>query len=587
MLYFIPVVLLLSISYYAAGSHKDSNSVTAVNSSHTNCPTTWFIYDNATSRCECGSLLGGIISCSDEENFRENSVFGSHCMTYDKELGVVAGLCFYNDIKHQNNSRVIPQLYLQLPLNDSLLDDKMCGVFRRTGRLCGSCQEGLQLSAYSYDMKCVKCSTSVLQNWIKYLSVAFLPLTGFFVFVLVFRISVTSPKWNGYLLLAQYLASPSSVRVMLSALEANPIFLYWTKCAMTLYGVWNLDFFRTLYPPICLNMSTLPVLALDYVVAVYPLVLVFLAYACIQLHARGCKLLVFLWFPFRKYYARIQRKVDIKASIIDVFSSFLALSYVKFLVLTFNLLTPVKVYNVRGESLGYYVFFDANLKYFGSEHLPYAILALVVAFFLSLPLLLLLIYPLRTFQRFCGNWQALRIFIDSFQGCYKDGVVEGKYDCRYFSAIFLILRIAILSTYSLTLSGYFYPLSLIILMAFALILVIVKPYKEKYSAYLTIDIMFLLMATMWNASITAWTYVDVKVQKSLFIAILCGLLGTLPFVYMPMLVLKELRSKLSLREKVNCVFLFGRKRNSLRADYGEDEHLLPKFNEEDNYVSLK
>ena len=187
----------------------------------------------------------------------------------------------------------------------------------------------------------------------------------------------------------------------------------------------------------------------------------------------------------------------------------------KFLALTFDLLTPIKVYNVRGESLGYYVYFDANLKYFGHEHLPYATISLVVTFFLSLPLLLLLLYPLRTFQRFCGNSQALPIFIDSFQGGYKDGVVEGKYDCRYFSAAFLIIRIALLLTYMLTLTGYFYLVSLFIFMVFALILIVVKPYKEKYSTYLAANIVFLLLAAMWNTSIVAFTYTDVKEQKSL------------------------------------------------------------------------
>ena len=313
-------------------------------------------------------------------------------------------------------------------------------------------------------------------------------------------------------------------------------------------------------------------LVLDYVVAVYPLVLVILAYVCIQLQARGCKPLIFLWLPFRKCYVRIQNKVDIKASIIDVFASFLVLSYVKFLALTFDLLTPIKVYNVRGESLGYYVYFDANLKYFGSEHLPYAILALVVAFFLSLPLLLLLLYPLRTFQRFCGNRQVLRIFIDSFQGVYKDGVVEGKYDYRYFSAAFSITRIAFLLTYMLTLTGYFYSLSVVILTMHALILMIVKPYKEKYSIYLTSNIVFLLLATMWSASKTAWTYIDVKAEKSLlFSVILCSVLSMLPLVYIPLLILKELWPKLTLRGKVNFMSPFVRKRSNLSSS------LIPHF----------
>ena len=193
-------------------------------------------------------------------------------MTYDKEVGTVAGLCLYNYIKQESNgSYGVSQLYHKMPLNNSLLNEKMCGDFKRGGRLCGSCEEGFQLSSYSYNMKCVQCSRSVFMNWMIYVCVAFLPLTGFFIFVLVFRISATSPKWDGYILLAQYMASPSNVRVFLLALEAKPILLYLAKFVMTLYGVWNLDFFRTLYPPICLDIDPFQVLVLDYVVAVYPL----------------------------------------------------------------------------------------------------------------------------------------------------------------------------------------------------------------------------------------------------------------------------------------------------------------------------
>ena len=522
-------------------------------------------------------------------------------MTYDKEVGTVAGLCLYNYIKQESNgSYGVSQLYHKMPLNNSLLNEKMCGDFKRGGRLCGSCEEGFQLSSYSYNMKCVQCSRSVFINWMIYVCVAFLPLTGFFIFVLVFRISATSPKWDGYILLAQYMASPSNVRVFLLALEAKPILLYLAKFVMTLYGVWNLDFFRTLYPPICLDIDPFQVLVLDYVVAVYPLLLVILAYVCIQLHARGCMPLIFLWFPFRKCYIQIQNKVDIKASIVDVFASFLVLSYVKFLASTLDLLTPTKVFNVKGESLGYYVYFDASMKYFGSEHLPYAIIALVGAFFLSLLLLLLLLYPLRTFQRFCGNWQTLQIFIDSFQGGYKDGVVEGKYDYRYFSAAFLIMRIALLLTYMLTLTGYFYSVSIFIFMVFAFILMIVKPYKEKHSIYLTANIVFLLLAAMWNASIVSFTYKDVKAEKSLlFSVILCGVLSMLPLVYIPLLTLKELWPKLAIRGKVNFMSPFVRKRSNLsssfdsllhrdEADYCEDEryNTLPQSREVDNYGSL-
>ena len=32
----------------------------------------------------------------------------------------------------------------------------------------------------------------------------------------------------------------------------------------TVYGIWNMDFFRTLIPPICLPLTTIQVIALDY-----------------------------------------------------------------------------------------------------------------------------------------------------------------------------------------------------------------------------------------------------------------------------------------------------------------------------------
>ena len=82
---------------------------------------------------------------------------------------------------------------------------------------------------------------------------------------------------------------------------------------------------------------------------------------------------------------------------------------------------------------------------FGKEHLPYAFFALVTDIILViLPLVLMLLYPCRCFQKILNrlglNSQALRVFMDAFQGCYK---LE-PYDVRYFSAYYLLLRVFIL-----------------------------------------------------------------------------------------------------------------------------------------------
>ena len=83
-----------------------------------------------------------------------------------------------------------------------------------------------------------------------------------------------------------------------------------------------------------------------------------------------------------------------------------------------------------------------SVPYFGSYHLPNAILALVLLFsymILSVPQLammkalldsLILLYP---FQFFSKKFDTLflRIYVDSFQGCncYKDGTEPGTFDC--------------------------------------------------------------------------------------------------------------------------------------------------------------
>ena len=513
----------------------------------------WFIFNSNTSKCQCGNDLDSIIKCQDGNNNQENAVIGCYCMTHDEEIGTVAGACFYN-CKYCRSAHKSDVNYYKMPLNLSSLNDVMCGAIGRAGRLCGGCKEGYQPSAYTYDMKCVRCSTSGIYGWITYFSIAFLPLTALFIFVLLFRISATSPKMVAYVFVAQTLASPPSVRTLLYAVECyHSHSIYLIKVFLAMYGVWNLDFFRTLMPPICLNINTLQVLALDYVIAVYPLVLVVLAYVMIQLHGRGCLLLTILWLPFKKCHTRLQRRVNAKGSIIDVFASFLVLSHVKFLSVSFDLLVPTSVWNVKGERVGLYLYYDATFEYFGRKHLPYGILALCVSFFfLILPLLLLLLYPLRIFQRLCGNWQVLRIFIDSFQGSYKDGVVEGKYDYRYFSAAYLIMRIALFLTYTLTLSNYFYIISAIILLLLALVVSITKPYREKLSAYVTVDIVMILLLAIFYISAVGTRLASGGPKANIrFSRILCSVMGTLPLLYLPILLLRMLWQNMTFRKMLN------------------------------------
>ncbi len=218
---------------------------------------------------------------------------------------------------------------------------------------------------------------------------------------------------------------------------------------------------------------------------------------------------------------------------------------------------------------------NASYEYFGREHLPYGILALLVSyFFLLLPVLLFLLYPLKIFRRYFGHWQALRFFMDSFQGSFIDGVTEGRYDCRYFSAVYLITRIVTMVTYAVSLSAYFTSLSIIQFMMLVLIIVIIKPYKKKLSVYGTIDVMFVMHMSLTAASSTGVQIAISKEIKSLgFAVFLLGIIILLPLLYIPLLLLLQLWTRR--RKCMNHAFPCLKQHQGL--------HLLSSSEDEDDY----
>ena len=140
-------------------------------------------------------------------------------------------------------------------------------------------------------------------------------------------------------------------------------------------------------------MTTLQVLALEYAIAVYPLLLIVFTYLLVEMHDHNVRIVIWLWKPFHEYFVRFRKKSNVKGSLINSFATFLLISFVKFLDTSFAFLFPVNVYNIHGRSKRY-LYYDGTVEYFGPEHLPFAILAdAVVLVFNIFPLLLLLLYP--------------------------------------------------------------------------------------------------------------------------------------------------------------------------------------------------
>ena len=281
----------------------------------------------------------------------------------------------------------------------------------------------------------------------KYVVVAFLPLTTLYFTVIVFRISISSAPFHVFVQVSQAMGTPALMRTIFASIQQQPpAVAAVAQFLLSIYGIWNLDFFRTLIPPICLKVNTLQAIAIDYCVAFYPLLLIGVTFMLIKIHSYGFRWIVYACMPFQNCLARFRLQLNLRSSLVEAFATFLLLSYVKFLDVSFDLLVPTYTHNVHGNKKAKYLFYDATIEVFSKHHLPFATLAVVVLLvFIFLPLLVLVLYPLRCFQKcldfFCPmNRELLRTFADAFQGTYKDGTA-GTRDYRYFAAGYLGLRI--------------------------------------------------------------------------------------------------------------------------------------------------
>ena len=497
------LVFVLVLCGALLGQEESSDGLLQTESHH--CPT-WTYFNNDTHSCQCGDLIHRIILCNMEGgNLSDVGVIYRFCMTQNKERRkIVVGMCPYNN-------KVKDTKYASLPSNVTELDTVMCGGTARNGQLCGQCMEGHSPPVYSYCPQCVNC-TAGTNNWAKYLAVSLLPTTAFFIGALVFRFRATSPLLNGYILFCQILTSPPIQRLLAYSIHEQTHVAQEARIVSYIYyaylSIWNLDFFRLAYTPFCLhpNASTLQVLSLDYIIAAYPLALIILTYTLVRLHYHNCTLVVWLWRPFISCFARCRRQWDIQNSLMDAFATFLLLSYVKFLSVSFDILMPTFSWDIESTIQPLVVYYDGTIEYFGPEHLPYALLAIAVLLvFTFLPILLLCLYPCHCFQRFLNRYhlssQTLHTFMDIFQGSFKDGT-NGTRDCRYFAAVYLIIRvvlylslgISIVTFNSSTISG--------VLLVVVVLLEIFQPYKELL--YNRLDIC--LLVTLMVVSSSAWVF---------------------------------------------------------------------------------
>ncbi len=493
------------------------------------CPPGLFCVDGY---CKCGAYPKYIMKCNGT-----NSLLNNYCATFVRMQNIILmGTCLFNTKTHSHQTIT----YNALPRNASELNEKFCGPYNRTGIMCGRCIADHYPLAYSYELTCIPCSHTHW-NWFRYISAAYIPLTFFCILIIFFKINTTSSHLFPVVFYCQTITMPVILRSISLQLQDDTNNSYYNafRTFFSLYGIWNLDFFRLFYTDICLGIGILPTLALDYAIAMYPLILTVLSYLIVHLHDKNYRVVVILFHPFKLLFMLLRQNWNIRTSIIDAFATFFILSNIKFISISFDMLIPVKIYEIHQDHYNYTygLFYAPDIKYFGRDHLPYGILAIVMLSIFSIfPAIFLALYPLMCFQKFLNlfpvRWYILHTFADAFYGCYKDGTQPGTRDYRWCSSVFFVIRVLQFLLYFDPTRTVYNLLITIVLVLYTTLFAVLQPFKSSVSHFNGLHIIFLQALTIFSLVPLGISISEVQAPQYILLFYVIGVFTSLvPFLY--------------------------------------------------------
>ena len=393
--------------------------VSSVTAGNTSCPLCY--HYNATQQCERLKVL---------------EITDGWCITFsgEKDLYYI-GYCPFG---HSGNRT--DRMHSVLPCDP---DDMMCGPYNRKGLLCGRYIDGYGPPVYSYDLKCADCSKlSTGYAVTLYLLLDLIPVTLFFICMVIFRLNITSGPLFGYVLFHQF--------VMYTLMRYYFIYDYISgslkvlqHISVVLSEVWSMN---PVIPPFCISekLTDIHVQLLSLVRITHPILLVIVTCILMELHARNYKIIHILWRPFSFILNQINITTVTSDAVVHVFATFILLSNINVYTTEINIVTPTPVRRNDGTLYKNVLYIDPTVELFTQTHTEYIIIATVPFIFLSLiPSFLLLIYPTRIYRYLlrCLSARkrlAITAFAEALNSCFKDGL-NGTRDYRAFAGVIIML----------------------------------------------------------------------------------------------------------------------------------------------------
>lgn len=371
-------------------SLSQRSGVQIIHSVLNECPV-WFFYNHTTKQCECYNIYPEIVECINQKAFLKY-----HYYIYSNESEIILSQSYYYDGNSLNRPAAQPG-FIELPSNISELNDYMCGSANRKGFLCSECVDGFGPSATSPKFRCSNCSNTFTKySVVIYLLSELIPVTIFYLFVLIFQINLTSSPIVGFVLYSQ---------VALCAINYSGVYSidqlkHFLSIVSVFFGIWNLNFFHSIIPPFCISpkLQIIHIVYLQSVSTIFPFILITITWICIVLYSCDCVIFVRLWRALKKLFPEyVINKVvqNSNRTVIDTFATFFLLSYAKLMFVIFLPFLPVYVHHINDTTLASYTILSQamnpheNLLH-SSHFLPTLVISIPIFLTIILPPVVLL-----------------------------------------------------------------------------------------------------------------------------------------------------------------------------------------------------
>ena len=273
-------------------------------------------------------------------------------------------------------------------------------------------------------------------------------------------------------------------------------------------------------------------MALDYIIGAYPLVLIVVMYAMVELYSRNCRPVVLFGQILHHCCVRFRHELNIRTSLVDAFGTFFSLSFVKFLSTTMDMLTSTKLWDSKSNTTSQRLYFEGSVETVSGKHFVVAIL--VVLFCNLFPLLLMLIYSLPRAQILLNAipislQQLMYPFMDNIMACYKDGTNETR-NCRYFAVVYHFALLLLASCFFVAKDTVVIGWVAFVCILIGMLVAVVQPYKSK--VYNTVDTILVLSVGLCfsGAASSLMAYIEAPFLKRASVATLIAPFS-IPLIY--------------------------------------------------------